>query len=133
MTQRRKITSGSEWERRYKYSRALVVRDMVFVSGTTGFDYSSMTVADGVEAQTRQAFRNIEAALAEAGAALADVARATYYLVEAKDWEKVLAIHAQVFGDVAPTSTMVVCGLIDARMKIEIEVTAVKGNGPGRA
>ena len=126
MTQRRKITSGSEWERRYKYSRALVVRDMVFVSGTTGFDYSSMTVADGVEAQTRQAFRNIEAALA-------DVVRATYYLVEAKDWEKVLAIHAQVFGDIAPTSTMVVCGLIDARMKIEIEVTAVKGNGPGPA
>src|SRR5579863_3387997 len=121
---RKLISSGSRFERETGYSRAVVDGDWVFVSGTTGFDYRTMTIEPGIEAQARQAFRNIEAALAEAGASLADVVRVHYYLPQAADWPKVTPVLGQVFGDIRPAATALICGLVDPRMRIEIEVTA---------
>jgi len=106
------------------YSRAVVDGDYVFVSGTTGFDYAKMSISDDVIEQTHQTFRNIEAALKQAGSSLKDVVRARYIIVNPADWEKVAPVFGQYFGDVRPASTAIVCGLVDAKMKIEIEVTA---------
>jgi enamine deaminase RidA (YjgF/YER057c/UK114 family) len=121
---RKLISSGSRFERETGYSRAVVDGEWVFVSGTTGFDYSTMTIEPGVEAQTRQALRNIEMALAEAGASLADVVRVHYYLPDAGDWPKVTPVLGETFGTIRPAATAVICGLVDPRMRIEIEVTA---------
>src|SRR5579872_5104045 len=121
---RKLISSGSSFEAAAGYSRAVVDGEWVFVSGTTGFDYRRMTIEPDVVAQTRQAFRNIEAALAEAGASLADVVRAHYYLPHAADWPAVVPVLGEVFGAVRPAATAVLCGLVDPRMRIEIEVTA---------
>jgi enamine deaminase RidA (YjgF/YER057c/UK114 family) len=118
------ITSGSPFEKAAGYSRAVVDGDWVFVAGTTGFNYAAMSIDDDVVAQAQQAFRNIEMALREADCALADVVRVRYYLVNPKDWELVYPIFGEVFGDIRPASTAIICGLIDKRMKIEIEVTA---------
>jgi len=121
---RKLISSGSRFEREWGYSRAVVDGEWVFVSGTTGFDYRAMTIEPGVEAQTRQAFRNIEMALSEAGASLADVVRVHYYLPDAKDWPKAAPVLGEVFGAIRPAATALICDLIDPRMRIEIEVTA---------
>jgi enamine deaminase RidA (YjgF/YER057c/UK114 family) len=121
---RRLISSGSEFERRFGYSRAVVDGDFVFVAGTTGFDYRAMTIAPGAAAQTRQTFVNIAAALAEAGASLADVVRVRYYVPSHADWEEIAPILGEVLGDIRPAATALFCGLVDPRMKIEIEVTA---------
>jgi len=121
---RRLISSGSDFERRFGYSRAVVDGNEVFVSGTTGFDYAAMTIAPDVETQTRQTFANIARALEEAGASLADVVRARYYVPEHADWEAASAVIGEQFRDIRPASTAVFCGLVDPRMKIEIEVTA---------
>jgi enamine deaminase RidA (YjgF/YER057c/UK114 family) len=122
--QRRLISSGSSFERTAGYSRAVVEGEWVFVSGTTGMDYKAMTIESDVVAQARQTFRNIGAALTEAGAGFADVVRVRYYFTEASDWPKVTPVLGEVFGDVRPAATALVCELIDPRMKIEIEVTA---------
>jgi enamine deaminase RidA (YjgF/YER057c/UK114 family) len=122
--QRRLISSGSSFERTAGYSRAVVDGDWVFVSGTTGMDYKAMTIEPDVIAQTRQTFKNIGAALSEAGASFADVVRVHYYFTDATDWQKVAPVLGEVFGDVRPVATAIVCDLIDPRMKIEIEVTA---------
>jgi enamine deaminase RidA (YjgF/YER057c/UK114 family) len=122
--QRRLISSGSSFERTAGYSRAVVEGDWVFVSGTTGMDYKAMTIESDVVAQARQTFRNIGAALTEAGAGFADVVRVRYYFTEASDWPKVAPVLGEVFGDIRPAATALVCELIDPRMKIEIEVTA---------
>jgi enamine deaminase RidA (YjgF/YER057c/UK114 family) len=122
--QRRLISSGSSYERTAGYSRAVVDGDWVFVSGTTGMDYTAMTIESDVVAQARQTFKNIGAALAEAGAGFADVVRVHYYFTDASDWPKVALVLGEVFGDVRPAATALVCELIDPRMKIEIEVTA---------
>jgi len=122
--QRRLISSGSSYERTAGYSRAVADGDWVFVSGTTGMDYKAMTIEPDVVAQARQTFKNIGAALAEAGASFADVVRVHYYITDAADWPKVAPVLGEVFGDVRPAATAVVCELIDPRMKIEIEVTA---------
>jgi enamine deaminase RidA (YjgF/YER057c/UK114 family) len=124
LAERRLISSGSSFERLAGYSRALVDGEWVFVSGTTGFDYAAMTIAEDVVEQTHQCFRNIAAALAEAGASLADVVRARYYVTEPAHFATVAPIFGQYFGAIRPTSTAIVCGLVDPRMKIEIEVTA---------
>ena len=124
--ERRLISSGSTFEKVAGYSRALVDGDWVFVSGTTGFDYAKMTIAADVVEQTHQCFRNIQAALAEAGASLADVVRARYYVTDAADFPTVAPIFGQYFAETRPTSTAIICGLVDPRMKIEIEVTALK-------
>jgi 2-iminobutanoate/2-iminopropanoate deaminase len=123
---RRLISSGSEFEKVAGYSRAVVDGDWVFVAGTTGFDYAKMTISEDVVEQTHQTFRTIGAALEEAGASLKDVVRARYFVVDPADWPKVAPIFGQYFSDVRPASTAVVCGLVDPRMKIEIEVTAKK-------
>ena len=123
---RQRISSGSPFEQQIGYSRAIVVGDWVFVSGTTGFDYSTMTIADDVVAQAEQCFKNIEAALQQAGSSLLDVVRVTYVLPNGADFEPCWPVLRQYFGEVRPAAMMVCAGLLDPRMKIEVEVTAVK-------
>jgi enamine deaminase RidA (YjgF/YER057c/UK114 family) len=121
---RRLISSGSSFEREIGYSRAVVDGDWVFVSGTTGFDYRSMTIADDLLAQTEQCVQNIKAALEQAGASLRDVVRVTYILPKADDFPRCWPVLRKHFGDVRPAATMLSAGLADPRMRIEIEVTA---------
>jgi enamine deaminase RidA (YjgF/YER057c/UK114 family) len=121
---RRRIDSGSPFEQQIGYSRAVVDGDFVFVSGTTGFDYSTMTLAESVVDQCRQTLVNLERALAEAGATFADVVRVTYILPEPTDFEPCWPLLRERFGDVRPAATMFAARLVDPRLKIEIEVTA---------
>lgn len=121
---RRLISSGSSLERTAGYSRAVVDGDLVFVSGCTGLDYATDTLADGAEAQTRQTFRNIEWALGEAGCTLKDVVRATYYVADRADVPNILKVYGEHFRDIRPASTLLICGLVRPEMKVEIEVTA---------
>jgi enamine deaminase RidA (YjgF/YER057c/UK114 family) len=123
---RRLISSGSAFEKTAGYSRAVIDGDWVFVSGTTGFDYAKMSISEDIVEQTHQTFRNISAALEQAGVSLKDVVRARYILTDAADWQKVAPVFGEYFGDIRPANTTIVCGLVDARMKIEIEVTAKK-------
>ena len=123
------ISSGSTFEQEIGYSRAVVDGDWIFVSGTTGFDYASMTIADGIVAQTEQCLRNIEAALRQAGATMADVVRVTYILPDAAEFAQCWPTLRQWFGEVRPAATMISAGLADPRMRIEIEVTARKQGG----
>lgn len=122
---RRLISSGSTFETQMGYSRAVVAGDWVFVSGTTGYDYSTMTISDDVQEQAAQALRNIGAALEEAGASFADVVRVHYILPNAGDFEATWPALREVFGDVRPAATMIEAGLSSDAMKIEIEVTAL--------
>lgn len=126
---RRLISSGSSFEKSIGYSRAVVDGERVFVSGTTGFDYSTMTISDDVVAQCEQALKNIGAALKQAGASFRDVVRVTYLLTDAANFERCWPAMSQAFGEVRPACTAMVVGLVDARMKIEIEVTALKRRG----
>lgn len=126
---RRLVSSGSTFEREIGYSRAVVDGDWVFVSGTTGFDYATMTIVDDVVGQAEQCLRNIEAALAQAGASLEDVVRVTYLLPSADDFPKCWPALRRAFGEVRPAATMMQVGLADPRMRIEIEVTARTGAG----
>ena len=121
---RRAIFSGSSFEREIGYARAVVDGEWVFVSGTTGFDYASMTIADDVAAQTEQCLANIATALAEAGCGFADVLRVRYILPDADDFPACWPALRHCFGAVPPAATMIAAGLADPRMKIEIEVTA---------
>lgn len=123
---RRLISSGSSFEKEIGYSRAVVQGDWVFVSGTTGFDYATMTIRDDVVAQCEQCIRNIEAALAQAGARLADVVRVTYILPDASQFERCWPVLRKAFGTIRPAATMISAGLADPRIRIEIEVTALK-------
>ncbi len=123
---RKLISSGSPFEQQIGYSRAVVAGDWVFVSGTTGFDYSSMTIADDVVAQAEQCLKNIEAALQQAGSSLQDVVRVNYVLPNAAEFEPCWPVLRQYFGEVRPAAMMISAGLLDPRMKIEIEVTALK-------
>ncbi len=132
---RRLISSGSTFEQQIGYSRAVVDGEWVFVSGTTGFDYATMTIPDGAAAQAEQCLRNIQAALAEAGATLDDVVRVRYIVPEAADFEPCWPILRKYFGKARPAATMLVCGLADPRMRIEIEADArlpVAGDGVTR-
>jgi len=121
---RRLISTGSPFEAQIGYSRAVVQDGWVFVAGTTGFDYTTMEIAEDVTAQAEQTFRTIDAALREAGASMADVVRVRYILPDAALWEACWPVTRAWLGDVRPASTMMVAGLQDPRMKIEIEVTA---------
>lgn len=123
---RLRISSGSSFEEKIGYSRAIVHDNWVFVSGTTGFDYSSMTIADDIVVQTEQCLQNIIAALAQAGASLADVVRVNYVVPDATQFELCWPVLRQYFGDIRPAAMMISAGLADPRMKIEIEVTAIK-------
>ena len=126
---RRLISSGSTFEQDMAYSRAVVDGEWVFVSGTTGFDYRTMTIAEGMLEQAEQCLRNIESALGQAGAALADVVRVTYVVPNAADFPSCWPALRRHFGDVRPAAMMISAGLADPRMKIEIEVTARKRTG----
>jgi enamine deaminase RidA (YjgF/YER057c/UK114 family) len=121
---RRLISSGSPFERVAGYSRAVVEGEWVFVAGTTGFDYAAMSISKDVAEQVHQAFRNVGAALNEAGASLADVVRANYIVTRIADWAEIAPILGHYFGEIRPASTAIVAGLVDPRMRFEIEVTA---------
>ena len=126
---RRLISSGSSFEAEIGYSRAVVDGDWVFVSGTTGFDYRTMTIPDGLPEQTEQCLRTIIGALADAGATLADVVRVTYVLPRADDFPECWPVLRKYFNAIRPAAMMISAGLADPRMKIEIEVTARIGSG----
>ncbi|MGZ5143094.1 MAG: RidA family protein, partial [Burkholderiales bacterium] len=123
---RQLISSGSTFEQQIGYSRAVVDGDWVFVSGTTGFDYSTMSIADGVLEQTEQCLKNIEAALRQAGSSLNDVVRVLYVLPDATQFRECWPVLRNYFGEIRPAATMISAGLADPRMRIEIEVTARK-------
>jgi enamine deaminase RidA (YjgF/YER057c/UK114 family) len=127
---RQLITSGSPFEEAIAYSRAVAQGDWVFVSGTTGFDYSTMTISPDVEAQTRQCLENIADALSQAGASLSDVVRVHYVLPNGDDFESCWPVLREYFGDVRPAATMISAKLLDPRMRIEIEVTALRQQRP---
>jgi len=123
---RRLIGSGSTFEEQIGYSRAVVDGEWVFVSGTTGFNYAAMSIADGLLEQTEQCFRNISAALESAGASLADVVRVLYILPNGAEFPACWPVLRKYLGEVRPAATMICAGLADPRMKIEIQVTARK-------
>ena len=121
---RRLISSGSTFEQAIGYSRAVVEGRWVFVSGTTGFDYNTMAISDDVVVQTDRCFQNIQRALADAKCRLTDVVRVTYILPDRDDFPKTWPVLQRYLGDIRPAATMLVAGLSDPRMKIEIQVTA---------
>ena len=124
---RRLISSGSSFEKSIGYSRAVVDGDWVFVSGTTGFDYATMTIKEDVVSQCEQALKNIEAALKQAGSGFRDVVRVHYLMTNSGEFEACWPVMGRAFGEVRPACTAMVVELVDPRMKIEIEVTALKG------
>jgi enamine deaminase RidA (YjgF/YER057c/UK114 family) len=123
---RKLISSGSTFEEQIGYSRAVVDGDWVFVSGTTGFDYATMTISDSVVEQAEQCLKNIESALQQADANMKDVVRVTYVLPNGAEFEQCWPVLRKYFGEVRPAAMMISAGLADPRMKIEIEVTARK-------
>jgi enamine deaminase RidA (YjgF/YER057c/UK114 family) len=124
------ISTGSPFERDIGYSRAVVCDGWIFVAGTTGYDYATMTMPEPVEVQCRNALETIEKALCEAGASMADVVRVRYILPDPADWPKCWPITSEVFGDIRPAGTMFAAGLQNPEMKIEVEVTArLSGTG----
>lgn len=125
---RRCIGSGSVFEQEIGYARAVVTGDRVFVSGTTGFDYATMAIADDVVSQTEQCLKNIAAALHEAGSSLAEVVRGRYILRDAHEFPATWPVLREAFGRIRPAATMIEAGLADPRMRIEIEVDAIIGS-----
>ena len=122
---RRLISTGSPFERTAGYSRAVIDGDFAFVAGTTGYDYATMTMPADVTSQTRNCFKTVEAALKDGGFALADIVRATYYIVDTADADAVLSVCGEWLSDVRPAATLlVVAALLKPEMRVEIEVTA---------
>jgi enamine deaminase RidA (YjgF/YER057c/UK114 family) len=122
---RRLISTGSPFEKAAGYSRAVVDGDFAFVAGTTGYDYATMTMPGDVTSQSRNCFKTIESALKEAGFAMADIVRATYYVTDVTDADAHFKVCGEVLGDIRPAATLlVVAGLLKPEMKIEVEVTA---------
>ena len=131
---RQLISSGSSFEADIGYSRAVVDGDWVFVSGTTGFDYTTMTIEDGLLEQTEQCLKNIDAALRQAGATLSDVVRVTYVVPNGAEFPQCWPVLRKYFGEIRPAAMMISAGLADPRMRIEIEVTARNsGQRPARS
>lgn len=118
------ISSGSPFEARIGYSRAVVDGSMVYVSGTTGYDYKTMVMPDSAADQARNAFGTIAHALEEAGSSLRDVLRVRYYITDMAHYDALVEVAGKLFGDIRPAATMVVCGLTRPEMKLEIEGTA---------
>ena len=126
---RRLISTGSPLEKSVGYSRAVIDGDFAFVAGTTGYDYTTMTMPDDVTSQSRNCFKTIEAALKEGGFAMADIVRATYYLTDVSDADAHFAVCGEVLGEIRPAATLlIVAGLYKPEMKVEIEVTAKRRN-----
>lgn len=126
MAERRLISTGSPFEKSAGYSRALVTGPWCFVAGTTGYDYATMTMPEAVEAQTRNALTTIAKALAEAGMGLEHVVRVHYYVTDRDHAAAVFSVTGEFFGAIRPAATIVVCGLLDPAMKVEIEATAFR-------
>ncbi|MGH6762269.1 MAG: RidA family protein [Phyllobacterium sp.] len=124
---RRLISTGSPFEKAAGYSRAVVQGNWCFVSGTTGYDYANMAMPESLEGQTRNCLATIGNALQEAGFSMGDVVRIHYYVTDAASADIVFSIVGEIFGEIRPAATMVICGLIRPEMKIEIEVTALRG------
>jgi len=125
MMSRRLISTGSPFEKAAGYSRAVIDGDFAFLSGTTGYDYATMTLPADITSQTRNCFKTIEAALKDGGFAMADIIRATYYVTDAKDADALFAVCGETLGHIRPAATLlVVAGLYRPEMKVEIEVTA---------
>ena len=121
-----RISSGSKYERLYGHSRAVALDNLIFVAGTVGFDYANDTVADDPAEQTRQTFRNIEAALQQAGASLSDLVQIVTYFTDPDDWDAIGEVLNETLKDIRPTNAGVRVNLIDPRMKVEISAVAVK-------
>jgi enamine deaminase RidA (YjgF/YER057c/UK114 family) len=126
MADRRLISSGSPFEAQIGYSRAVVAGPWVFMSGTTGFDYKSMTIADNVVEQAEQCFRNVAGVLEQAGVSFTDVVRITYLVTRREDFEPIWPVLQRYLGEVRPACTVIVAQLLDPRMLIEVEVTAFR-------
>ena len=122
---RKLISSGSSFEEQVGYSRAVVAGNMIFVSGTTGYDYQTMTISEDISEQTEQCIKNIEKALREADSSLADIVRLTYILPDGTQFEKCWPVLKKYFGKIKPAATMISAGLANEQMKIEIEATAI--------
>lgn len=120
----RHVSSGSPFEAKIGYARAVVDGDMIYVSGTTGYDYQTMTMPEDAGEQARNAFRTIAGALEAAGSSLKDVVRVRYYLAGQAHYDALVEAAGQVFSEIRPAATMIVCGLTMPEMKLEIEVTA---------
>jgi enamine deaminase RidA (YjgF/YER057c/UK114 family) len=124
------ISTGSPFERQFGYSRAVIDGDFVFVSGTTGYDYATMTMPEDVAEQTRTIFATLDQVLKQAGSSLAHVVRAQYFVTDSTYCEPVLGVCGEVFGDIRPAAGIyVVAGLLRPEMKVEIEVTARVAHG----
>lgn len=124
------ISTGSPFEAQIGYSRAVVADGWVFVAGTTGYDYATMTMPGAIADQCRNALATIARALAEAGASLDDVVRVTYVVPNPEDWPDCWPVTSAAFARAKPAATMISAGLQEHEMKIEIEVTArVSGAG----
>lgn len=121
---RKLISSGSPFEKQAGYSRAVVDEHYVHVAGTTGYDYTTMIMPDGVEAQARNIFKTIEATLREAGSGLEKVVRANYYLTSRDGADALFKVTGEMFGDTRPAATLIICDLMKEEMLVEIDVTA---------
>jgi len=133
---RRGITTGSEFEAAYGYSRAVIDGDLIFVSGTTGFDYAAGTIEPNAESQTRKTMQTIQEVLTEAGATLADIVSSRIIIADRDDARLILTVLGEIIGaavgnGVRPAATAIVSELIDERMKVEIEVIARRPTGDG--
>jgi len=123
------ISSGSPFEKEAGYSRAVVDGNWVFVSGTTGYDYTAMTMPEGMEAQTRNTFITIQNVLEEASAAMADIVRVRYYITKRSDAAALMKVAGDVLGDIRPAATLIICDLLEEEMLVEIDVTAKRSTG----
>jgi enamine deaminase RidA (YjgF/YER057c/UK114 family) len=122
---RRLISTGSPFEKTAGFSRAVIDGDFAFVAGTTGYDYTTMTMPADVTSQSRNCFKTIQAALQQGGFALTEIVRATYYVTDVKDADALFAVTGEFLGEIRPAATLlVVAGLLRPEMKVEIEVTA---------
>lgn len=122
---RRLISTGSPFEKAFGYSRAVVDGDLVFISGTTGYDYKTMIMPDDPAEQTRNIFKTVEAILKEAGSSMHQILRAQYFVTERSYCEPVLTVCGEVLGEIRPAGGIyIVAGLLRPEMKVEIEITA---------
>jgi len=119
-----RVSTGSPFEQKFGYSRAVRHEDTIYVSGTTGYDYAVMQMPEPAGEQARNALDTIDKALREAGSSIEDTVRVVYYVADAAYIDDVVAAVGPVFKDIRPAATMLVVKLIEAAMKIEIEVTA---------
>lgn len=124
---RKLISTGSPFEKSAGYSRAVVQGDWCFVSGTTGYDYNTMVMPESVADQTKNCLKTIESVLEEAGFSLSEIVRANYVVTDEKYADEAFPVLGEAFAEIRPAAMMIVCGLVRPEMKIEIEVTALKG------